>query len=710
MAKIRVITCVCFLVLSGALFAEGTIRVQQKSYRVEGDLMIFEGEVRFFDGELKIFADSIRYNTKTEEGTAEGNVQIVSPSSLFYASKVVFQLKANRMEALEVTGSLKPDLSLRAARIVQTKKGEFRFYQGNFTGCTQCNPRWQIKASRGKLVQEDHLELWSATLKAKGVPILFLPYLYYPIDNNERKTGFLMPSVGYSTFKGYTVREAFFWAMRDNMDLTVSGDHYSEFGNGVSGSFRYGDWQGNFLTMKGAQVGKDGNSDYLLQGDGLFKTVKGGSVGFNVNMNSSVTFLQNFSDSFNYALVRNFYSSVYLKQRFGRLNLQMNADTSESYFSYNDRTIKIRHLPNLEASLYQSALIPRFLYFSFDGGYARTSRLFGEEWTTVPRFTASPTLTSTLKLFPWLFGTAEYTRKNILYGKGYEDVKGKRTLTDKDLYVSQDKVSVSLTGPSFYKVYNTSWSGIFSKVKHTVEPVVTYSYSSLNDEDKAKTPNLEWNDNLYYDHSLDFSITSRLITKKAEGESPREILSFGGGQSYFFTPERQRIWFQLPTGHAPIKWSERSLFLRAMPADTFYLSVRGTHNQYYHSFRNLSVSMTFHDKGNTKYLELTYSRSKTLRPDLDDTPESSDFFKGRLTFVPANSPLKVTTFIDYDVKEKKLYSAGAFAVLKFQCISLNLDFKKVGYRPSGKDTQILFGISLGNVAISPDLWNEMKSF
>ena len=36
-------------------------------------------------------------------------------------------------------------------------------------------------------------------LKAKGVPVLYLPVLYYPINKDDRATGFLMPSYGTST-------------------------------------------------------------------------------------------------------------------------------------------------------------------------------------------------------------------------------------------------------------------------------------------------------------------------------------------------------------------------------------------------------------------------------------------------------------------------------------------------------------------------------
>jgi len=44
----------------------------------------------------------------------------------------------------------------------------------------------------------------------KGVPILYLPVMYYPINKEDRATGFLLPMYTASTLKGNTISNAFF--------------------------------------------------------------------------------------------------------------------------------------------------------------------------------------------------------------------------------------------------------------------------------------------------------------------------------------------------------------------------------------------------------------------------------------------------------------------------------------------------------------------
>ena len=65
-------------------------------------------------------------------------------------------------------------------------------------------------------------------LKVKGVPALYLPYMYYPLSNDNRSTGFLMPSYGSSTYKGHTISNAFFWAINRSQDATFLHDWYLE--------------------------------------------------------------------------------------------------------------------------------------------------------------------------------------------------------------------------------------------------------------------------------------------------------------------------------------------------------------------------------------------------------------------------------------------------------------------------------------------------
>ena len=61
-------------------------------------------------------------------------------------------------------------------------------------------------------------------LKVKSVPLFYLPAMYYPIQKDDRATGFLMPVYGNIDVRGQSVSNAFFWAINRSQDMTLVHD------------------------------------------------------------------------------------------------------------------------------------------------------------------------------------------------------------------------------------------------------------------------------------------------------------------------------------------------------------------------------------------------------------------------------------------------------------------------------------------------------
>ena len=76
-------------------------------------------------------------------------------------------------------------------------------------------------------------------LRVKGVPLIYLPIIYYPIQDDDRATGFLMPTYGSSTVRGQSISNAFFWAINRSQDATFMHDWFSKTGQGMGGEYRY---------------------------------------------------------------------------------------------------------------------------------------------------------------------------------------------------------------------------------------------------------------------------------------------------------------------------------------------------------------------------------------------------------------------------------------------------------------------------------------
>ena len=48
----------------------------------------------------------------------------------------------------------------------------------------------------------DYALLNNAVIRVKDVPVFYLPVMYYPIQDDDRATGFLLPTYGRSTYRG----------------------------------------------------------------------------------------------------------------------------------------------------------------------------------------------------------------------------------------------------------------------------------------------------------------------------------------------------------------------------------------------------------------------------------------------------------------------------------------------------------------------------
>jgi len=114
----------------------------------------------------------------------------------------------------------------------------------------QPTPRWDLHAGTVVLNVDHYTLLKNAVLTVKGVPMMYLPILYYPTKRDGRATGFLIPTYGSSALRGQSLHNAFFWAINRSQDATVLHDWFSKTGQGVRRRVPYnvGSGDGNIRT------------------------------------------------------------------------------------------------------------------------------------------------------------------------------------------------------------------------------------------------------------------------------------------------------------------------------------------------------------------------------------------------------------------------------------------------------------------------------
>ena len=127
-----------------------------------------------------------------------------------------------------------------AAKIVDlTPAGILRLQDVTFSTCPMTEEVWQIRAASVTLDGDEHTGVArDARVDFKGIPILYLPWLSFPLDD-ERKTGFLFPSVGTNSRSGLELSSPWYWNIAPNEDLLVTPTYYTRRGIDLGGDARY---------------------------------------------------------------------------------------------------------------------------------------------------------------------------------------------------------------------------------------------------------------------------------------------------------------------------------------------------------------------------------------------------------------------------------------------------------------------------------------
>ena len=185
-----------------------------------------QGHVVYESDGNRISAERMEFNTKTRTGT-------------FYVASGTATLQGKASASAGMLGGQEPDLMFRGDEIHKIGPKKYRIVGGNFTTCVQPTPRWEMQSHSITLNLDDYALLKNAVLRVKNVPLMYLPMFYFPIQEDDRATGFVMPIYGNTTTRGHSISNAFFWAISRSQDATFMHDWFSKAGQQMGGEYRY---------------------------------------------------------------------------------------------------------------------------------------------------------------------------------------------------------------------------------------------------------------------------------------------------------------------------------------------------------------------------------------------------------------------------------------------------------------------------------------
>jgi len=114
-----------------------------------------------------------------------------------------------------------------------------RLEESTYSTCPAVKEDWVINSENITLdnVEQEGVAR-NATLRFKGVPVAWTPYMSFPLTA-DRKTGLLRPRVSVGDKTGADVTVPYYWNIAPNMDATLGLRGMTKRGVQVQGQFRY---------------------------------------------------------------------------------------------------------------------------------------------------------------------------------------------------------------------------------------------------------------------------------------------------------------------------------------------------------------------------------------------------------------------------------------------------------------------------------------
>jgi LPS-assembly protein len=689
-------------------------RIDADRVRLIGEVEI-EGEPGGANAGQKFFADGLEINIRSGELTARGNVVFQSPTVRIAADSVVFNTKT-RLGKFEnafgiaqlgergernrsMFGTLEPDVYFSGASIEKIGPDKYRIENGGFTTCVQPTPRWEIVSGRATVNLNDYVILRNAVIHVKDVPVFYLPLLYYPIQEDDRATGFLLPQYGSSLAMGSSISNAFFWAINRSHDATFFHDSMLSRGNGLGTEYRYvlgPQAQGNlryyWLDEKEAIINggtRDPRRSKTIQG-GLSQNLPFGlSARARVDYFTNITVQQTYNHDFTQASNSNRTIDGGISGSWRSLSVNAMFQRTETFFN-QDQSILSGRAPGFTAALSGvriwrlplfatvNAEAGRFLYVEKGGTTSVDSGLNKVDIT--------PSIRAPLSTLSWLQVNATAAYRSTYFSESLAE--DERTQIEAPITRNYGDMRVEVVGPVISRVFNPQ-NAIADRMKHVIEPNFSVQRrTAIADQDRIPRTVGAYDIIVGGTTQMNYGLTNRLLVRKdVEGQpqtgSPRELLNVSVRQTYYTDANASTFDNSYSYGFAqrdPNPFSPISLTARATPTDPLAIDYRLEYdpvpvNETSPKLLGMSLNGTLR----SEMADVSAGWSRQAFASVDRRTNANNLIQTSANLRFAGSKYGGNVTYNYDLARSTLLNQRYVAFYNAQCCGISFEYQSINY-------------------------------
>ena len=568
-------------------------------YDAKSDTFVARGDARLKQSQTLLQADEMQFNRKKQTLSARGAVKLTDPDVNITASQADVQVDDETAQLKNAKVTVKSSDYYLAGREITKYLGQhYRVTDGYFTtcGCESGTPSWSIAGREidaslgGKGIVKD------AKFQILGHTVLDVPYAVFPADT-DRQSGFLTPLVGQSRLRGLQYFQPYFIDINRSMDATVALDVETSARIGTMAEYRLQNGVDDYIRVTGGyyneSIRSNANNDVVDDqiADPTVPVNRFGLIGMlrqhitpdlvayadgimatdNLYFRDMDVYTLSHGYGSNFGLLRTGNSDFGLQQTFENSYVLFDGMWIQDYIQA--QSFALQKMPELLWSgrqdlglgpvLSKVGLGSPYVDFDFQGvNYLRENGIDGS------RLDLHPELTVPWRLKDYLYGWGtlglEETAYDVsghdigIYPVGTFDPQIHQVLNNNNQLFEQPSLAPGgllhremiegafSIGSRLQKVYDLQWHTL-RKLKHTIEPVMSYDYIPVVDQ--GQLPIFDETDRVEPRSLFSYGVVSRLYGKFSNREdvSSSSVSDIGSGDSH--GGPNEAATFQSGSGH-----------------------------------------------------------------------------------------------------------------------------------------------------------------
>ena len=522
---------------------------------VDGEVLNVQGNVALKRGDQFLGADKLRYDSQNERYVAEGNIRYQDSSMRLVAERAEGDQAADEHQIENLRYQLVSRRGNGGAERINLHGTQGSLHSSTYSTCPPNDRRWELRAHRIDVdTDEGFAVAHNAVLRIGKVPVLYVPWFMFPIDD-RRRTGLLFPSVGNSDRNGFDYKQPIYINIAPNYDATLSPRVMTERGSMLGAEFRYLNEKG-VGTVSGAWMPDDKLRD-RERGFFAYNAFQNVSSKWQARSNltwiSDPRYFEDFNNSINGIAITSAHSEIGLYGRGLHWDARLTADHWQlADFTLTEASLPFNRLPRAAFrweqrfgrwfALGAETEAVRFQHSERAGG----SRLDFKPYVTMPLEGASWFVKPTLA---WRYTGYQLDDK---LAASFGDKSPSRSLPiaslDAGLFFDR---STHLDGKDYLQTLEPRLYYLHVPYRDQADlprfdtAPLTFSWGQLFRDNRYSGPDRQTDAN-----QLTMAMTSRLI-READG---REKLAVSLGQIRYFDDSRVTVPGEIPVKRGKSAW------------------------------------------------------------------------------------------------------------------------------------------------------------